>query len=270
MTLPAAISIEDAIAAWIAAATGIAAGLIWWEGQGQATPSSGPWISVNLLSALGVGQDWTDVEHNPLVLADDQVEAVDAGLDRMTLTGHAYQTADGPVRLTTTGALPAPLAAGVDYWLIVVDADTVKLAATFAAAKAGTAIDLTDVGAGTHTIVDTADTERAGQEVRVLQRGTRRIVASIQCHGAPPTGDSRAWAVLERLRSRYRLPAPRAAIAAGNLAVGEIGTVRSLGSVLNDAEYESRAVVEISFNGTSEASELGTYIEHVVTQGATT
>lgn len=265
MTLPAAISLENAIAAWIVATTQLAADKIWWEGQGQPAPSVGPWISVHLLSAIGAGSDWTDYELNPLVVADDQVEAVDTGTDELTLTAHAYQTGDGPVRLTTTGVLPAPLSAAIDYWVIKSGANAIKLATSLVNANADVAINLTDVGSGVHTVVDTASTVRVGQEVRHVQRGPRQIVASIQCHGAPATGDNRAWAVLERIRSRHLLPTPRAALAAGLLAVGAIATVRALGSVVNDAEYESRAVVEVTLHGTSEASELGGSIETVAT-----
>jgi hypothetical protein len=49
------------------------------------------------------------------------------------------------------GALPAPLVANTVYYGIYVGSGTYKLATTFANAIAGTAIDLTDAGTGTHT-----------------------------------------------------------------------------------------------------------------------
>lgn len=102
----------------------------------------------------------------PLVIADDTVDGVTAGADTLTITAHAYKTGDGPVRIASSGSLPGGLSAGVDYWIGVVDANTVKLFASRAALLAGgsvaasTAIDITSAGSGTHTISDTSATER--------------------------------------------------------------------------------------------------------------
>ena len=49
-------------------------------------------------------------------------------------------------RLTSTGTLPAGLSLATDYFVIVVDASTIKLATTLANAQAGTAVDITDQG----------------------------------------------------------------------------------------------------------------------------
>lgn len=56
------------------------------------------------------------------------------------------------VRLTTTTTLPAGLALATDYYVIKVTDSTFKLATTFANAVAGTAINITDTGTGTHTM----------------------------------------------------------------------------------------------------------------------
>lgn len=56
------------------------------------------------------------------------------------------------VRLTTTTTLPAGLATATDYYVIRVTDTTFKLATTFANAVAGTAINITDAGTGTHTV----------------------------------------------------------------------------------------------------------------------
>jgi hypothetical protein len=68
--------------------------------------------------------------------------------NQVTITGHGYLTGQ-KVRVSTAGTLPSPLAAGVDYWLIKVDVNTIKLATSFANAVAGSAIDLTTTGTGT-------------------------------------------------------------------------------------------------------------------------
>lgn len=74
-----------------------------------------------------------------------------AATDICTATGHGFFTGDG-VQVTTSSALPAGLSAGVTYFVIVLDANTFKLATTRANAIAGTAIDLTTAGTGTQTI----------------------------------------------------------------------------------------------------------------------
>lgn len=56
------------------------------------------------------------------------------------------------VRLTTTTTLPAGLSAGTDYYVIKVTDTTCKFASSYANAVAGTAINITDAGTGTHTI----------------------------------------------------------------------------------------------------------------------
>lgn len=72
--------------------------------------------------------------------------------DTITETGHGIPDLTR-VRLTTTGVLPTGLAADTDYWVIVVDADTISLATSAANALADTAIDITAAaGGGTHTL----------------------------------------------------------------------------------------------------------------------
>jgi hypothetical protein len=56
------------------------------------------------------------------------------------------------VRLTTTTTLPAPLATATDYYVIRMNDLTFELATSYANAIAGTQIDITDAGTGTHTI----------------------------------------------------------------------------------------------------------------------
>lgn len=56
------------------------------------------------------------------------------------------------VRLTTTTTLPAGLALATDYYVIKVTDTTCKFATSYANAVAGTAINITDAGTGTHTM----------------------------------------------------------------------------------------------------------------------
>jgi hypothetical protein len=94
-----------------------------------------------------------------LVVADSTFTTTHAA-DTLTDTSHGLSTGDGPVRVSSSGTLPAGLAAATDYWVIRVDANTMQLAASLADALAGTAVPLTSDGTGTHTMSDTADTAR--------------------------------------------------------------------------------------------------------------
>src|SRR5678815_4785658 len=70
------------------------------------------------------------------VIADTVFTAANA-TETFTATAHGFQTGDGPVQVSTTGALPAGLLVATDYWVIRLTADTFKLATSSANALAG-------------------------------------------------------------------------------------------------------------------------------------
>ena len=73
--------------------------------------------------------------------------------DTITETAHGLVTGNGPMFLSTTGALPGGLDSSTSYWSIRVDDNTIKLATSYANAIAGTAVNITSAaGGGTHTI----------------------------------------------------------------------------------------------------------------------
>lgn len=95
---------------------------------------------------------------HPQVLADDGIESAVAGTDIATLTGHAYKTGDGPVRVSGLTGLTG-LVVATDYYLSVLSANTVKFHPTRADALKGTnTVDITLDGTG--TIEDVATTQR--------------------------------------------------------------------------------------------------------------
>jgi hypothetical protein len=78
---------------------------------------------------------------------------VTVGADTIDDTGHGFITGEGPVRMTSSGTLPAGLAVDTDYWIIRVDDNTYKVATSRANALAGTDVDITAAaGSGTHTL----------------------------------------------------------------------------------------------------------------------
>jgi microcystin-dependent protein len=72
--------------------------------------------------------------------------------EEITVTGHSYRRTGFRVRVSSTGTIIGGLAIDTDYYVIVVNANTIKLATTRANAIANTAINLTSQGTGTHTI----------------------------------------------------------------------------------------------------------------------
>jgi hypothetical protein len=80
----------------------------------------------------------------------------DAGTDVCTWTSTANIPSNvltgTKVRLTTTTTLPAGLSLATDYYVIKLSDTTFSLATSYANAVAGTAINITDAGTGTHTV----------------------------------------------------------------------------------------------------------------------
>jgi hypothetical protein len=89
-------------------------------------------------------------------VAADDVNSVTHATEKLTVTGHLYNTGDGPFQLTTSGTLPAGYALATNYWIVVFDANTIGLASSLANAMAGTLVAITTDGTGTHTITAAA------------------------------------------------------------------------------------------------------------------
>lgn len=77
---------------------------------------------------------------------------VDTGTDQITITSHGY-TAGQLVNFSTTTTLPSGLVAATDYYILVVDANTIKVADSWANYLTNTAVNITSQGTGTHTAV---------------------------------------------------------------------------------------------------------------------
>jgi len=89
-------------------------------------------------------------------LGQSDTFTADAGTDVCTWTSTANIPSNvltgTRVRLTTTTTLPAGLSLATDYYVIRLSDTTFSLATSFANAVAGTAINITDAGTGTHTV----------------------------------------------------------------------------------------------------------------------
>lgn len=89
-------------------------------------------------------------------LGQSETFTADAGTDTCTYTSTANFPSNiltgTQVRFTTTTTLPAPLATGTDYYLTKITDSTYKLSTSYANLLAGTYINITDAGTGTHTV----------------------------------------------------------------------------------------------------------------------
>jgi len=89
-------------------------------------------------------------------LSQSDTFTADAGTDTCTYTSTANIPSNiltgTRVRLTTTTTLPGGLATATDYYVIKASDTTFKLATSYANAIAGTQINITDAGTGTHTV----------------------------------------------------------------------------------------------------------------------
>ena len=113
---------------------------------------------------------------------------------------------------STTTTLPAGLSAATDYFVIVLTANTFKLATSLANALAGTAIDITDAGTGTHTFTPTSV---AGGAIK-LQKSNDRTNWSDEGSATNVTADATVW--LEKDRPGFRYARVHLTLTAGRIS----------------------------------------------------
>lgn len=122
--------------------------------NGAGGPTYGTAIKVS-----SIGGDSISVQCTATVAASTAktflAAAVDITADTITIASHGFVT--GRIgQVSNPGTLPTGIAAVTNYYVIYVDADTIKLATSLALAQAGTAVDITAQGAGTNTFTPTA------------------------------------------------------------------------------------------------------------------
>lgn len=97
---------------------------------------------------------------------------VDAGANTITTQSNVSLYHGTPVVYTTSGSVIGGLTASTTYYAIRTSATVIQLATSAANALAGTAIDLTSQGSGTHTFTITYTTrslgEKGGEEAHAM------------------------------------------------------------------------------------------------------
>lgn len=95
----------------------------------------------------------SDVDNWPFavtVTEDFETTAVNITTDKITIVNDIATATE--IRFSSTGVVPTPLIAGTIYYAIRSGATAIKVALNAIDAAAETAIDLTGVGSGTHTL----------------------------------------------------------------------------------------------------------------------
>jgi len=158
------------------------------------------------------------------------------------------------VQLTTTTTLPAGLALATNYYVIKVTDSTCKLATSYANAKAGTAINITSTGTGTHTMSRLLPryTDGAGVQAIIFNPNATALgaatpnmslgytnssqVASRATPGVLPVGKTAASNSLVIYtgtgagKYNYQMP-----LAAGDAGIAEINTIQNSTSYVSGA-----------------------------------
>lgn len=112
--------------------------------------------------------------------------AVAPATDLITVGSNADKWITGMiVQASTTGTLPTGLAAATNYYVIRISATTIKLASSLVNALAGTAIDITAAGSGTHTLTHTLTARALGDKGG--EEGHSLTVAQLAPHNHPVT-----------------------------------------------------------------------------------
>lgn len=78
----------------------------------------------------------------------NQTFTASSATERLTISGHGLYEGQR-VKVSSTTTLPAPLEADTIYYVKIVDANNIQLASEIG----GSAIDLTDTGTGTHSLI---------------------------------------------------------------------------------------------------------------------
>ncbi len=77
---------------------------------------------------------------------------INLSADTVTVDDTELWLSGDVIRLTTTGTLPAGLSLATDYYLIIDSKGSYGFALTLANARAGTKVNITDIGSGNHTL----------------------------------------------------------------------------------------------------------------------
>ena len=264
-------TVEDAIWSWIVAGSGLAGDHVTWAQQTSPRPA-GEFISLRLTMLDRKGSDFFERTDNLVVVPSQTIAAVSTIANTLTVPAHGLVTGQGP--LVLGGAPPAPLALATNYWAVVVDANTIKVAATFPNAIATVPVTIALTTTGTLPTIAGPLSVLPGAEVLQKLRGPRRAMLTLQCFAGAPTGGGATGAtspaaVLHDAISSYALESRTAALVAAGVGVGTIEHIHSIDGIVNTTRFEPRAIGTVFLHFASEIVETVTYVQTVNASGLT-
>lgn len=114
--------------------------------------------------------------------------SVSIASDNFTVSSNNKKWITGqPVVLTTTGGLPTGLSLATTYFLVRSGTTAIKFATTLALAQAGTVIDITSQGTGTHTVTGTLTARTHGELLGEEDHAISSTEALAHGHSASPS-----------------------------------------------------------------------------------
>lgn len=258
------VTTQKALQDFVVQCTGLTDAQVVWAQQQAARPPQ-PAIIMRLMFNDDNNTPWVDYENQPLVIPTITVTSVDATANTFTKTAHGLSTGDGPIRMFSTGTLPANVEENVDYWVVVVNANTFKLATTYinSMTTVPVVVDLGDAGTGVITLESTDDTLRSGEEVVLKARSLLKATLTLECYTDVGVGMNMATSILWRIHSKRLLPTPIEILQDANIGVVEVGPVRSMNGTMGQYLFEPRAMVDVTIYLASEDSETTTIMESV-------
>jgi hypothetical protein len=147
--------------------------------------------------------DWPFL-HRPRTLttyAPDATFTAVAATDVCTASDTILTITGTEVVFTTTDTLPAGLSTSTTYYLIYQSATTFKVASSLANALAGTAIDITDTGTGTHTVDVTTEFWPLPYDIDLVESITVNVDGTI--YTPDPVPSRKCWDDLHAGSSDY-------------------------------------------------------------------
>lgn len=199
-------TIRPALASWVQQGSQeLDTSHVIWDHQGTvnggAMPRpSVPYAELSMIDINAPAHDYITRTLNVVAAFSKTITAVSTSNGNLTIAAHGFGNGDGPVQMSETGgALPTGFEADTDYYVIVVDANTIRLAATFVETGGITAIYGSNpqtpivpstAGSGTLSLNSTDETVKAGAEILKTAQGMREVTVRIQVFGASGSGSN--------------------------------------------------------------------------------
>ena len=160
--------------------------------------------------------DGTDTYYVNYYSLSTTAAAVDPATDKITFVqDHKFQVGDA-VQVTTTGTLPTGVTTATTYYIIDLSISSVQLATTYANALAGTQINITTAGSGTHTVQSIVDSSHEPEVVQAFNQ-----VYIMRYKGRPLVWDGVTTATGDVVDSEFESLSSEATLRGGDTAIGD-------------------------------------------------